>query len=67
MLVVNDSDLQLFLKKKFKKIRITTTFAIIKKLLSLNFQVEIIPNFQTILHKDTFFHIHSNLFSEENT
>ena len=62
MLVVNDSDLNKFLKKKLKKIQITTTFAIIKKLLLLNFQIEIIPNFQTILHKDTFFHIHSNLF-----
>lgn len=61
MLVVNDSDLKNFLRKKFKTIRITTTYAIIRKLLSLNFQVEIIPNFKTVLHKDIFFHIHTNI------
>ena len=61
MLVVNEKDLQKFLDKKFKTIRITTTQSIIKKLLLLNFQVEIIPNFKTILHKDILFHIHTNL------
>jgi len=60
MLVVNEKDLKKFLNKKFKTIRITTTQSIIKKLLLLNFQVEIIPNFKTILHKDILFHIHTN-------
>ena len=61
MLVINDTDLNALLHKKFKTIRIKTTYSIIKKLLLMNFIVEIIPNFQTILHKDTFFHIHTNI------
>ena len=66
MLIVSDKDLKKFLNKKFKTIHITTTYSIVQKLLSMNFQVEIIPNFKTVLHKNILFHIHSNLFYKEN-
>ena len=52
MLVVNDTDLNILLHKKFKTIRIKTNYSIIKKLLLMNFIVEIIPNYKTILHKN---------------
>ena len=61
MLVVNDTDLNILLHKKFKTIRIKTTYSIIKKLLLMNFIVEIIPNYKTILHKNILFHIHQDL------
>ena len=61
MLVVNDNDLNALLHKKFETVRIITTYSIIKKLLLMNFIVEIIPNYKTILHKNILFHIHANL------
>ena len=37
MLVINEKDLQKFLDKKFKTIRITTTQSIIKKIIIIKF------------------------------
>ena len=61
MLVINETDLNRLLHKKFQKIQIKTTRAIVKKLLLMNFTIEIIPNFKTILHKNVLFHVYTNL------